>query len=393
MSACTARAVSVLTLAAVLALCLASTCGQSATCQRCAVPACSAFSSNGSPLTFPIGFVTAAQAATASEAVTGRVDLIVGDAPNATCASTALNLTCEALLSIDQSEATCNASSIEVGAALGNATYFEQRCAAAQPCLALEVQDQLAESGACSSLEAFLATLQHQPAPSSVPCASCSITACHGLSTYGSGATDVVFYTGSLPGIAGSACAAQQAVAANLLANSLAGASAADLGAAVCNPLAALSTVDTQAACAAGQLDALFDGVVFAAAAAANQTWAAFCPPFLTSTFNPATASRLVAAGYCASPSAGLSAYTEQFVLAAAPTGSAVPGVAPTASSAAPISSAASSSRRVPVLASTGDAAPLPGGVGVVLTNAAASSASPPLLVAVAALLAAAMLL
>ena len=428
MSPATARAVSVLSLAAVLLLCLASALGQSPNCHLCAVPACAAFSSDGLPLTFPVGFGTAAEATVVCETVTGRVDLIVGGAPNATCASTALNLTCEALRSIDQSEATCNASSIETGAPFGNATYFEQRCAAAQPCTALEVQDQLLEGKACSSLEAFLSTLQAQPAPSTVPCAPCNITACHSLATYGTGAPDVVFFAGSLPGIAGSGCAAQQAVAANLLANGLAGVSAADVGAAVCDPLAALSTVDSQAACAAGELDGLFDGFVFFEAAAANQTWEENCPPFLTSTFNPTTAGRLIASGYCVSPSAGLSAYTEQFVLSAAQTSvssssaanaqsssssssaaaiassSATSAVARTASPTAPISatappvlaptsSATSSSRHVPVLASTGIAKPLPGGGGIVLTNAAATGVGQAGLVAAAALLAAALLL
>ena len=362
------------TLAALLVVCSPTAFAQSssssasaapAACFTCAVTACSAFN-NGIAPQLSIGLPSAALAAAECATLNQDIGGFIVTAQNASCAASVASLACDVISLVNQTEVACNTSGIAVGTPLGNQTVFEQRCAAAVPCLGFTFQDEIAGGGACTSFETFLGALVAQPTPSAVPCAPCNISACYGLSTIG--ITDVTFFTGSLPGINGSACAAQQAVAANLLANGLATVPAAVVQAAVCNPLAALTTVDTQAACAAGEVDNFFDGVLFSASTAVNQTWATFCPPFLAATFDATLVSRLIASGYCVSPAAGLSVYTEQFLLSAAPTGSAPPSL----SSSSPSSAPAALSSALSAAASSSSS----GGAASAATSAAASSSA-----------------
>ena len=310
----TFRSVSLLVfLAVVLLVSVPSTSAQPG-CYPCVVSSCAAFF-NGSSPNISIGALSPTTAA--AECSTLNTDLagFIGTAQHATCAANVAGLACDIIATVNQTEVACNTSSIGIGTSFGNVTYFQQRCSSAVGCLGYTYQDEVVAASACSSFSAFLGAIVAQPQPSATACTKCNITACYGLSSLPN-AADVSFFTGSLPGINGSACAYQQAVAANLLASGLAGAQPAQLHSLVCDPLAALTTYDTEMACNAGLVDSIFDGVIFSAATAYNTTWSSFCQPSLSQVLNATAVSRLVESGYCVSPSAGLTKYAVQYLQA-----------------------------------------------------------------------------
>ena len=319
-----------------------STASGGAGCYPCVVNACASYN-NGIPPSLSIGATSAALAAAECTTLNTDIGGFIATSLNATCAANVAALACAVVTVTNQTDTTCNTSTIGVGTPLGNQTYFEQQCASAVGCLGYTYQDEVLAGGACSSFQAFLGAIVAQPAPSTVACAPCNITSCYGLSTIG--VTDVTFWAGSLPGLNGSACAAQQAVAANLLANGNTAVPPAVVQATVCNPLAALTIADSQTACNVGEVDNIFNGVIFTAASANNVTWESYCQPSLSQVFDATIVSRLVAAGYCVSPSAGLTAYAQQYLLSA-PNGTSPssPSSSSTSSAAATSSSSSSSS-------------------------------------------------
>ena len=301
-------------LATLLFASLPSASAQSVGCYPCVVNSCAAYF-NGSAPNVSIGATSSAGAA--AECTTLNTDIagFIATAQNTTCAASVTALACEVIAAAEL-ETACNTSTIGLGTPLGNQTVFEQQCAAVAGCLGYTYQDEVAAAGACASFDAFLTSIIAQPAPSTVPCAPCNITSCYGLSTIG--VTDVTFWAGSLPGYTnGSACAAQQAVAANLLANGKTGVDASIVAQTVCDPLAALTLLDSQAACNAGDVDEFFDAAVFSASTAHNLTWEEFCEPSLSEVFDATLVSRLVAVDYCVSPAAGLTAYAELYIVGA----------------------------------------------------------------------------
>ena len=331
-------------------------------CYPCTVSSCASYF-NGSAPNVSLGALSPASAAAECSTLNTDIGGFIATALNASCAANVAALSCEIIATVNQTETACNTSTIGLGTQFGNTSYFRQRCGSAVSCLGYTYQDEVVAAGACSSFTAFLGAVVAQPAPSAIPCAPCNITACRGLSSL-PGVTDVVFYTGSLPGLNGSACPAQQAVAANLLASGLAGAPAAAVNSVVCDPLAALTTVDTQAACNAGLVDSYFDGVIFSSATRYNATWAELCQPTLSQVLNATAVSRLVASGYCVSPSAGLTNYAVQYLQAP-------PVTAASSSGAAPASASSSSSSS----SSTGANAAAPVADGGVLASTLALAA------------------
>jgi len=300
-------------LAAVFLVSLPSASAQ-AGCFSCVVSSCAAFN-NGTAPDISIGSLSAAAAAAECTTLNTDIGGFISTAQNATCAANVAQLACEVIATVNQTDTACNTSTIGVGTPFGNQTYFQQRCASAVGCLGYTFQDEVAAGHACSSFPAFLGALIAQPVPSTLACAPCNITSCYGLSSIG--VTDVTFWTGSLPGLNGSACAAQQAVAASLLASGNAGVPDSIVQQTVCNSLAAMTLVDSQAACNAGQVDSIFDGVVFSSSSAHNLTWESYCQPVISQVFNATVVSRLIAADYCVSPSAGLTNYAAQYLLPA----------------------------------------------------------------------------
>ena len=281
-------------------------------CYPCVVSSCAVFF-NGSAPNVSIG--AAAPALAAAECNTLNTDIggFVTTAQNASCAVTVAALACQVIGTVNATEVNCNTSTIGIGTPFANTTYFQQRCASTTACLGYLFQDEVYAAGACNSFQSFVATVIATPQPSTVPCAPCNISSCYGLSTIG--VTDVTFWAGSLPGLAGSACAAQQATAVSLLSNGAAGVPLSSVQQAVCNPLAALAQADTQAACNAGQVDAIFDGIIFSSSATLNITWQQDCVPLVNQLFTPIVAQRLIQAGYCLSPSGGLTSYALQYLL------------------------------------------------------------------------------
>jgi len=296
-------------------------------CFSCVVSSCASYF-NGTAPSVSIGATSSAIAAAECTTLNTDIGGFIATALNATCAANVAQLACEVIATTNQTEVTCNTSTIGVGTPFGNQTYFQQRCASAVGCLGYTFQDEVIATHACNSFSSFLGAVVAQPVPSSIACAPCNITSCYGISTIG--VTDVTFWTGSLPGLNGSACAAQQAVAANLLVSGAAGVPAGVVQSAVCDPLAALTFVDTQAACNAGLVDSIFDGVVFSSSSAHNLTWEAYCQPVISQVFNATVVSRLIAADYCVSPSAGLTNYATQYLLPAptTPSNNSAPGQA-----------------------------------------------------------------
>ena len=300
-------------LATALFVSLPSTSAQSPAvgCYECVVGSCASYFSGVSPI-LSIGSTTSLGAAAECSTLNQDIGGFIATAQNATCAANVAQLACEIIATVNATETACNTSSIGVGTPFGNQSYFEQRCASAVGCLGYFYQDEVVAAQACNSFEAFLGAVVAQPEPSTIACAPCNITACYGLSTV---ATDVTFWAGSLPGLNGSSCAAQQATAATFLANGAAGVPVTVVQQAVCDPLAALTLADSQAACNGGAVDGVYNAVVFSAAATANQTWESYCQPSLDAVFNNAFVSQLVAAGYCINPAAGLTNYALQYLV------------------------------------------------------------------------------
>ena len=107
----------------------------------------------------------------------------------------------------------------------------------------------------------------------------------------------MTYWAGSVPGVSGSACSGQQAVAAALLAGGNAAVPLSAVQQAVCNPLAALTLPqagDTQAACNAGALDQVLDGIIFNGASQMNMTWTQQCLATIPFLFQPALATNLI---------------------------------------------------------------------------------------------------
>ena len=299
-------------LAAALLMSLPSTSAQ-AGCFPCTVSACSTFF-NGTAPNVSIG--AAAAAIAAAECTTLNTDIggFIATAQNASCATTVANLACTVIATVNETEVACNTSTIGIGSAFANGSFFQQQCTGAVSCLGYTFQDEVTAAAACGSFQSFLGSIIAQPIPSSVPCTACTITACDGLSTIPN-TPSVTFWAGSLPGLAGSACAAQQAVATTLLASGNPGVPNTTIAQTVCNPLAELSLLDTQALCSAGQVDNVFDGIIFASATAMNKTWTADCQQTIPLLFNSTVATALIANNYCLSPSAGLTGYALQYLL------------------------------------------------------------------------------
>ena len=297
---------------------------------------------------------------------------VVFTAQNDTCGVTVGTFFCDVIAIANETQVGCDQSTIGLGTPYGNATYFQQQCEPAVPCLGFLEQDTIIEGGACSSIDQFVATITAVVSPSDIPCALCNITACYGLASNDTGVTDVTFFTGSLPGYNGvDSCAAQQAVAANLLASGKVGAPLADVQAAVCDPQALLVLYDSEAMCNAGEEEELLTELLFEVSAAQNVTWEEFCSVFIPEVFNPTVAGQLIASGYCINPAVGLTQYALQFVLPATPTGSA-PSASSSSSSSSALPSLSSSSAPI---ASSSSAAVVPSSSSL-LTAASPSAAS-----------------
>ena len=356
-------------LAAVLLVLLPSTSAQQG-CYQCSVVACASFF-NGTAPDLYIG--AAAPAIASAECATLNTDIggFIATAQNASCAANVAQLACQVIQTVNVTELNCNTSSIGVGTPFGNASYFQQRCASATGCLGYTFQDEVDAARACSSFDAFLGAVIAQPAPSALNCSLCNITSCYGLSSIG--VTDVSFYAGSLPGFSGFACPVQQAVANVLLAGGNPGVPASAIQQAVCDPLAALTLVDSQAACAAGEVDALFDGIIFTAASAGNTTWQTDCLRTIPALFNPTLAARLIAAGYCVSPSAGLTSYALQFLLAGSDSSS---SSSSSAAATAASSSSAASAASATTYSSSSSAYPSSTGSPVISPSVTSSSSA-----------------
>ena len=322
-------------LGAALLVSLLPSASAQAGCYPCVVSSCAGYF-NGTSLNVSIGATSPALAAAECSTLNTDIGVFIATAQSPACAGTVAQLACQVIATVNQTEVACNTSTIGVGTPLGNVTYFQQRCASAVSCLGYVFQDEVYAAQACNSFNSFLGAVIAQPTPSSLPCAPCPISACYNLSTIG--VTNVTFWAGSLPGINGLACPGQQAVAATLLASGAPGVPPSLVQQAVCNPLAALSQLDTQAACNAGQVDSLFDGILFTAAG--NTTWQAYCQQSISQLFNATIATRLLNAGYCVSPSAGLTSYAVQYLLPNS--------AAPSSSSSSPFPSPASSSSASP---------------------------------------------
>ena len=322
-------------LASVLLVSLPPASGQPG-CFPCVVSSCASYF-NGSAPNVSIGATASSIAAAECNTLNTDIGLFISTAQGAACQANVAQLACQVIATVNATEVNCNTSSIGVGTPFGNQTYFQQRCSSAVSCLGYTYQDEVNAANACNSFSTFLGTIIAQPTPSTVACAPCNITSCYGLSTIG--VTDVTFWAGSLPGLSGFACPAQQAVASALLAGGNAAVPASAVQQAVCNPLAALTLPqagDTQAACNAGLLDQVFDGIIFNGASQMNMTWTQDCLATIPQLFQPALATNLINANYCTSPSLGLTNYANKFLLSnSSQSSSSTGGGAPTPSGGA----------------------------------------------------------
>ena len=281
-------------------------------CYPCAVTACSFFFNGATP---NVSFGVNSPAIAAAECATLNTDigLFIATAQNASCQLSVAQLACEVILAVNETELNCTTASIGIGTPFGNQTYFEERCGAALPCLGYTFEDEVIAASACTSFQVFLAAVIAQPVPSALPCAPCTIPDCYGLAPGFD--PNVTFWAGTLPGLSGFACPVQQATATALLANANPQVPVSLVQQAVCSPLAALAAYDSPVACNAGQVDTIFDGIIFASATAQNLTWQTDCYATIPALFQPTLASRLIAAGYCTSPSAGLTNYALQYLI------------------------------------------------------------------------------
>ena len=285
-------------------------------CYPCLVTACGG-QYNATNITVQLPANTSVDGAASCASLSSDLSMFIASALNSPCQMQIAQFACSALILANQTETACNVSTIGQNTSYAtNNTFFTTTCQSEVACLGYALESELIAANACASFSNFFSAVIAAQTPSTISCTTCNISACYNTSAYtGFPNPTVSFAAGSLPGIAGNACPAMNAVATALVSNPASPQTLPQAIASTCGSLAALGQIPNQIAeCNAGLEETLFDGIIFAAAAQQNLTWQTDCPLSIPAIFSPAVANSLIAAGYCVSPHSGLVTYGNQLL-------------------------------------------------------------------------------